>query len=105
VAHCKALYWRLLPTDPCTVVAALYVLVNSTSQWYQGTPWSREDDSHSAAEAILSHLWCQNVGYRAHKSLPLIPILSQMNPDHISPPCFLKNHPPMYASDLNMNMW
>jgi len=48
---------------------------------------SLEADSHSSSEEIPHLLWNQNIHYRAQKSLPLAPILSQMNPVH-NPPTY-----------------
>jgi hypothetical protein len=53
---------------------------------------SSEANSHSASQEIPHLLWYPNVRYRVHKSLPLIPILSQMHSVHTLPPCFPKIH-------------
>jgi len=43
---------------------------------------SWEVNSHSASQEIPHLLWNSNVYYRFHKSLPLVPILNHLNPDH-----------------------
>jgi hypothetical protein len=52
----------------------------------QSCPW--EANSHSAGQEIRN----LEVHYHIHNSLPLVLILSQMNPVHISPRCLPKIH-------------
>jgi len=54
------------------------------------SPW--ETNSHSTYQEITCLLWNSEVHYRVHRSLPLVPILSQINPVHNLPLYFYKNH-------------
>jgi hypothetical protein len=52
---------------------------------------SREVASCVAIQKLPKTLGNTNVYYHVHKSSPLVPILSQMNPVHTSPPIYLRS--------------
>jgi thiol-disulfide isomerase/thioredoxin len=69
------------------------------------SPW--EANSFSGSPEVPCILWNLNVHCHLHKSLPLVPILSQINPVHALRSCFYKIHfhvilPSMLASSMYM---
>jgi hypothetical protein len=58
-------------------LSSMYSSLNGTDV----SPWD--------AQIFPKNLWNPNVKYRVHKSLPLIPVLSQMNPVHTPHPIYL----------------
>jgi hypothetical protein len=56
---------------------------------------SREAVSYAAARKIPKILWNLKIHYRVHKSAALVPILSHVNPVHITP---------SYLSEIHFNI-
>jgi hypothetical protein len=78
-------------------------LVEVSSSW--------EAANCAAAQELPSILWNPNVHFRVHKSPPLIPILSQINPTHTVSSYLYKIHfnivhpPTPWSSQWSLTFW
>jgi len=73
------------------------------ANYMEQNPW--EFSSHSASQGNRCFMWNRKVHWRVHRNPSLIPLLSQMNPFHTSPPYFSKVTCIKFASTLRSLNW
>jgi hypothetical protein len=70
---------------------AFHWIINYLTSYMVHDP-SWEANSSSASQGILRIIWNLKVHYRVHKSSPIVPMLSQINPFHAFPIYLFKIH-------------
>jgi hypothetical protein len=78
----ERVYWAIAQKRLWYIRQRLYTLQYDLSSWLNELSPSGEAVSRSATEDFTQIFWNPKLYYRVHKTLPLVPIQNQINPDN-----------------------